>query len=50
LRDQGAGQQQAQQFTNSAHVVVRDDMLDTEITAPVYRSLSGARAGIDIRV
>jgi flagellar hook-length control protein FliK len=51
LRDQGQQQQQApQQFANTAHVIVRDDVLDTEITAPLYRSLSGARAGVDIRV
>ena len=31
-------------------VVVRDDALDTEITAPLYRPLSGNRAGLDIRV
>jgi flagellar hook-length control protein FliK len=50
LRDQGQQQQAPQQFANTAHVVVRDDVLDTEITAPLYRSLSGTRAGVDIRV
>jgi flagellar hook-length control protein FliK len=49
LRDHGQ-QQTPSQFTNSARVVVRDDALDTEITAPVYRPVTGNRAGIDIRV
>jgi flagellar hook-length control protein FliK len=49
LRDQGQ-QNMPTPFTDSARVIVRDDALDTEITAPVYRSLSGNRAGLDIRV
>ena len=49
LRDNGQ-QNMPQQFTDTARVVVRDDMVDTEITAPVYRPLAGNRAGLDIRV
>jgi hypothetical protein len=49
LRDQGQ-QNMPAQFADTARVVVRDDMIDTEITAPVYRSPSGNRAGLDIRV
>jgi flagellar hook-length control protein FliK len=49
LRDQGQ-QNPPPQFANTAHVVIRDDTIDTEITAPLYRSLSGTRAGVDIRV
>jgi flagellar hook-length control protein FliK len=50
LRDQGAGRHDQPAFTDSARVIVRDDNLDTDIIAPVYRSLPGNRAGVDIRV
>jgi flagellar hook-length control protein FliK len=50
LRDQGQQQNTLAQFADTARVVVRDNALDTEITAPVYRPLAGNRAGLDIRV
>ena len=49
LRDQGQ-QNAPAQFAATARVVVRDDTLETETIAPVYRSPSGNRAGLDIRV
>jgi flagellar hook-length control protein FliK len=50
LRDQGQQQNTPAQFADTARVVVRDNTLDTEITAPVYRPLASNRAGVDIRV
>ena len=51
LRDQGAGRHdQPALFADSARAIIRDDNLDTEIIALVYRSLTGNRAGVDIRV
>jgi chemotaxis protein MotD len=49
LRDNGQ-QNTPAPFTDTAHVVVRDDALDTDIIAPVYRPPAGNRAGLDIRV
>jgi hypothetical protein len=51
LRDQGFGRNdQPVPMHDSARIVVRDQNLDTEIVAPVYRTLTGMRAGVDIRV
>jgi hypothetical protein len=50
LRDQGQQQNTPAQFADTARVVVRDNTLDAEITAPVYRPLASNRAGVDIRV
>jgi flagellar hook-length control protein FliK len=51
LRDQGFGRNdQPVPMHDSARIVVRDQNLDTEIVAPVYRTLTGLRAGVDIRV
>jgi flagellar hook-length control protein FliK len=50
LRDHTAGRHDQPALADSARVIVRDDNLDTEIIAPVYRSFSGNRAGVDIRV
>jgi flagellar hook-length control protein FliK len=51
LRDQGFGRNdQPVPMHDSARIVVRDQSLDTEIIAPVYRTPNGLRAGVDIRV
>ena len=50
LRDQSAGRHDQPALADSARVFVRDDNLDADTIAPVYRSLTGNRAGVDIRV
>lgn len=50
LRDQNTGRHDQPALADSAHVIVRDDNLDTDTIAPIYRSFTGNRAGVDIRV
>lgn len=51
LRDHGSGQQgRPMPVIEQARLVVADETLALETTAPVYRAFAGNRAGLDIRV
>jgi flagellar hook-length control protein FliK len=51
LRDHGFGRHdQPAPMHDAARVIVRDDALDADIVAPVYRAPLHGRSGLDIRV